>query len=179
MLFYIKDNHEHILVFDIEFDNFKLVQFAGVLLKRLEKNVYIKEKQLNIYVRTEVSYMFSSYTGISQKFLDESGTDILSVKAVIEEELLQNVDKKSLLLCSHGITNDLIVLNRNGIDIRGEKDAELYCTFTKSKKIFKKERGFGLESMAMEACYYQIDAHNALDDALATLSLLSYLKWME
>lgn len=179
MLYYLKDEHDYILVFDIEFDNFLLVQFAGVLLKKIEKNVYIKYKQLNIYNRCQVSYMFSSYTGISQNFLNENGSPLDSIRDLIENDLLKDIDKTKLLLVSHGITNDLIVLIKNGIDIRGGKDADLFCTFTKSKKIFKKERGYGLETMAMEALYYQIDAHNALDDAMATLSLLSYLKWME
>lgn len=170
MIVYLKNEfHEHILVFDIEFDCMKLVQFAGLLLRKAKDELYIVERSVNVYVRTKVSYPFTAYTGISQAFLDDNGSPIEGVVQIVEDEFLAGIDKSKLLVVSHGLKNDRLVLMENCINLLYDHDKirtiDGYCTFTNAKKILGRQDNLRLEDVANESIFYQADTHNAFNDA--------------
>ena len=51
MIIYLKDvKQKYVLVFDIEFDQKSLVQFVGVLLEKVGKNLFAISRSVNQYV---------------------------------------------------------------------------------------------------------------------------------
>ena len=170
------ETHEYILFMDIEFDQLNLVQFCGVLLRRLDSSNYVIYRSLNAYVQCKVSKYFMRYTGIENDFLERYGVTISDVRSQIQDELLAGVDGNKLLVVSHGVNGDLHILEENGIDI---KHSATFCTFEKAKKILKRKDTLTLEDLCFECGVYPVQEHNAYIDTWLTLACFDYLKNME
>jgi hypothetical protein len=168
-------NKEYLLFLDIEFNNLSLVQYAGLLFKRIDDETYQLQRSCNLYITTQVCYAFADYTSITNNFLRENGIPIESAVDIIENEFLEGVEPKQLMIISHGVKNDCIVLERAGLNI----DCDKYCTFTNARRILKRTDQLSLEALATESGYYLHHAHNAFNDAWAEVSVYTFLRKVE
>lgn len=175
------ENHPYILFLDIEFNNESLVQFSGLLFKNIDTETYQLMRSLNTYVSTKVCYPFMDYTSITNNFLDELGIPLADVISLIEDDFLLDIPYSDLLVVSHGLRNDRLMLMKNGINLltHDDKPIDGYCTFTNARRILGRESHLTLGDMAEEAGYYIHSAHNAFMDTWAEVSVYTYLKKLE
>lgn len=165
-------NKDYLLFLDIEFNNLDLVQYAGLLFCKIDDETYQLMRSCNIYITTQVCYAFADYTSITTRFLEENGMPLESAVDVILYDFLKDIPEEDLLLISHGLKNDRIVLEQAGLDL----SCEGYCTFTNARRILKRQDHLSLEALANEAGYYLHHAHNAFNDVWAEVSVYTYLQ---
>ena len=177
------EKHPWLLFLDIEFDQTQLVQFSGALFKRIDEDTYQLASTITQYVTASVSVYFQDYTRITQDFLATNGVPLDSLKDLIFGEVLKDINMDDLMIISHGLKNDRLVLKENGINFNYYTDAEGktkpidgYCTFNNAKRILEREKKLKLEDIAEEAGYYLSCAHNAYNDMWATVSVFTFLK---
>ncbi len=172
--------NSHVLFFDAEYSEGFLIQFSGILLKKIEENIFQISKSLNTYVKmpetVKVNNFIKNFTGITDSYLETFGLSLEESKTIVEE--LINIDEKDLLVVSHGLTNDRRVLldneinlyeDCNGNEIRG------ICTYNMAKRILKREKRLKLEDIANESGLFITNDHNAFTDAWATIAIFSFL----
>lgn len=177
MIIYLhNENHPYVLAMDIEFDQKQLVQFSGLLFKRIGEGVYQLAGSCTQYVNHKPSYPFMRYTHITKKFLSENGITLDNLILVVMEDFLGGINLEDVLLVSHGLNNDKKILLENGIDLT---KCDGYCTFQNAKRILERAKQLKLEDLVAEAGYYLDGAHNAYHDAWGTVSVLTYLKKIE
>ena len=116
------ENHEYLVFIDIEFNNRELVQFAGLLFKRIEDETYQLMRSCNQYVTTRVCYPFMEYTSITNSFLEANGVSLKDVQTIVFDDFLADIDLKDVMVISHGLKNDRLVLLQNGINLSYRDD---------------------------------------------------------
>lgn len=169
------EDHPYLLFVDIEFNNMDLVQYSGLLFRKIDLETYQLMRSCNIYITRQVCYAFADYTSITNNFLKENGVPLESARDLIENEFLADIDHKDLMIISHGLKNDLIVLQKAGF----ATDYDGYCTFTNARRILKRNTELTLADIANEAGYYLHAAHNAFNDAWAEVSVYTFLRKVE
>lgn len=181
------ENHQYLLFIDLEFFNNKdeisahLVQFAGLLFKWIDDETYQLMRSCNEYVTDKVCYPFAEYTSITNNFLVENGVPLNDMIMSIQEDFLKDIPLDELLIISHGLKNDRLVMLDNGLNlsmIEG-KPIDGFCTFENSRKILHRNERLTLSDIAEEAGYYLHHAHNAYNDVWAEVSVFTYLKKRE
>lgn len=177
------EKHEYLLFIDVEFSDRKLVQFSGLLFKWIDDETYQLMRSCNQYVCTKVCYPFVEYTSITSNFLQENGTPLADVISFIKEDFLNNIPLKELEIISHGLRNDRLVLQENGLNLSTLEDGitpiDGYCTFNNAKRILRRKTNLTLTDIAKEAGYYIHNAHNAYNDTWAEVCVYTYLKKLE
>ena len=181
------ENHPYLLFIDIEFDNTHLIQFAGLLFKRIDTDgSYQLQTSINQYVSAKVGYPFMEYTGINNSFLDENGIPLSSLRTLIFDDVLGDISMKDIMIISHGLRNDRLVLNRNGINLSqyaDEKGAwrpiDGYCTFNNAKRILNRNDHVSATDLANQFGYYLHNAHNAYNDVWSEVVIFTTLKKIE
>lgn len=176
------ENHPYLLFLDIEFNNDVLVQFSGLLFKRIDVDTYQLKNSYNSYVATSVCYPFMDYTAITNNFLAENGIPLRDLIAQIDEDFLHDIDRSQLLVISHGLRNDRLMLLKNGINLTTDAmnhPIDGYCTFTNARRILNRDKNLTLGAIAEDAGYYIHSAHNAFMDVWAEVSIYTYLKKIE
>ncbi len=180
------EKHPYLLFFDLEFNDKELIQFAGLLFTRIDNETYQLKSSYNAYVSASVCYSFTEYTNITNNFLAENGVPLDDVTEYIFNEFLKDVPLQELELISHGLKNDRIILQENGINLSTitAEDGKItpidgYCTFKNARKILNRNKNLSLEAICNEGGYYLPNAHNAYGDAWATVSAYTYLKKIE
>lgn len=168
-------DEEYLLFLDIEFNNLDLVQYAGLLFQRIEDETYQLMRSVNIYITSQVCYAFANYTAITNNFLQENGMPLNDAIDLIENNFLKDIPYNDLLMISHGLKNDRIVLNQAGLNT----NMKGYCTFVNARRILSRQDNLSLEAIANEAGYFLHHAHNAYNDAWAEVSVFTYLKKIE
>ena len=113
---------KNILVFDAEYNEGDLIQFSGIMFLQVEEDIFQISKSINIYVQLEPNHFINKFirdfTGISDNFLNENGLTLEEAQKTIQEFIGCNGD---LLFVSHGLTNDRITMENNGIDFYNNK----------------------------------------------------------
>lgn len=181
------ENHPYLLFIDIEFDNTHLIQFAGLLFKRIDTDgSYQLQTSINQYVSTKVGYPFMEYTGINNSFLDENGVPLSSLRTLIFDDVLGDISMKDIMIISHGLRNDRLVLNRNGINLSQYADekgvlrpVDGYCTFNNAKRILNRNDHVSATDLANQFGYYLHNAHNAYNDVWSEVVIFTTLKKIE
>lgn len=180
------EKHPWLLFLDIEFDQLQLVQFSGALFKRIDEDTYQLASTITQYITASVSIYFQDYTKITQDFLATNGIPLESLRDLLFGEVLKDIDMGDLMVISHGLKNDRLVLKENDINFNYYVDAENktkpidgYCTFNNAKRILNREKKLKLEDLAEEAGYYLSCAHNAYNDMWATVSVFTFLKKLD
>lgn len=180
------EKHPWLLFLDIEFDQLQLVQFSGALFKRIDEDTYQLASTITQYITASVSIYFQDYTKITQDFLATNGIPLESLRDLLFGEVLKDIDMGDLMIISHGLKNDRLVLKENDINFNYYVDAEDktkpidgYCTFNNAKRILNREKKLKLEDLAEEAGYYLSCAHNAYNDMWATVSVFTFLKKLD
>ena len=179
----IKDTHQFILVFDTEYDGDNLVQFAGIMLKKVDAEHYELYRTGNVFVKQKLSKYFTKYTKLTQDYIDINGVSLEKAKEEILDKFLCNINTNSILVTSHGVKNDLRVLYENGISLSHDDwyyyDLDSYCTHNHSQKALGRNSRLGLDDVAREGNFINAVPHNAFVDAWATLIAFCYLKEKE
>ena len=175
MFNFYNESHEYILFLDTEFDQQELVQFSGLLFRRVSDNNYAIYRSLNLYIQGPVTAAFTRYTGLSTQFLEHNGVTLEDARWQIMDCLLKDVGK-NILLVSHGLHSDLTVLSNNGIVI---PHAAEFCTFEKAKTILGRQTRLSLDDIAIETSIYPVMEHNAYIDTWVTVGVYNYLKDIE
>lgn len=181
------ENHPYLLFIDIEFDNTHLIQFAGLLFKRIDTDgTYQLQTSINQYVSAKVGYPFMEYTGINNSFLDENGIPLSSLRTLIFDDVLGEIPMKDIMVISHGLRNDRLVLSRNGINLSQYADEngawkpiDGYCTFNNAKRILNRNDHVGAADLANQFGYYLHNAHNAYNDVWSEVVIFTALKKIE
>lgn len=152
-----------IVVFDIEYNQNSLAQFASLILHKTEPNIFSLKESINIYIKQShlLNSFFTNYTNITNAFLRDNGQD-LSVARTLVEKIILNTPKENTLLVSHGIKNDLELLYNNGIQLN--RIPNNYCTYEKAKTLLNRETHLTLKDVAAESGYYMFNEHNAYAD---------------
>ena len=117
----------HVLIFDAEYNEGNLIQFSGILFRKIEEDIFQIERSLTTYVKLEegqVNRFIRDFTGITDSFLNAFGVSLAEAKEQIEK--LIDIEDDELLVVSHGITNDRRILLDNGIDLYVDKNEKRY-----------------------------------------------------
>ncbi len=183
------ENHLYLLFIDLEFFNNKtkdetnnhLVQFAGLLFKWIDTDTYQLMRSCNEYVTEKVCYPFAEYTSITTNFLTENGVPLKDLILSVEEDFLKDINKEDILVISHGLKNDRLVLVENGLNLNftNNKPIDGYCTFENARKILKRKEQLTLTDLCNECGYYIHHAHNAYNDVWGEVAVYTYLKKIE
>lgn len=177
----IKNNH--VLVFDAEYNEGNLIQFSGILFRKIEKDIFQIEKSLNTYVQLEegeINRFIRDFTGITDIFLKSFGVKLEEARQMIDELIATEDD--DLLVVSHGIYNDRQTLLNNGIDLyinKNNKEIQGICTYNAAKRLLKRDKKLTLLDVAAEAGVFLSNTHNAFDDTWATISVFCLLTKLE
>lgn len=173
----------HVLIFDAEYNEGNLIQFSGILFRKIEEDIFQIERSLTTYVKLEegqVNRFIRDFTGITDSFLNAFGVSLAEAKEQIEK--LIDIEDDELLVVSHGITNDRRILLDNGIDLyidKNEKDIQGVCTYNAAKRLLKRERKLTLTDVAAESGIFLSNGHNAFEDAWATVSVFCLMCKLE
>ena len=177
------ENHNYLLFIDVEFNDRELVQFSGLLFKWVDDETYQLMRSCNQYVCTKVCYPFVEYTNISSHFLAENGTPLKDVVDFIQNDFLQGIPLNELEVISHGLRNDRMILQENGLNLSTQPSTgypiDGYCTFNNARRLLKRQSSLTLSDVAREAGYYIHNAHNAYNDTWAEVAVFTYLKKLE
>lgn len=183
------ENHPYLLFIDLEFFNNKikdetnnhLVQFAGLLFKWIDTDTYQLMRSCNEYVTEKVCYPFAEYTSITTNFLTENGVPLKDLILSVEEDFLKDINKEEILVISHGLKNDRLVLIENGLNLNftNNKPIDGYCTFENARRILKRKEQLTLTDLCNECGYYIHHAHNAYNDVWGEVAVYTYLKKIE
>lgn len=183
------EHHSYLLFIDLEFfsnksqnkTNNHLVQFTGLLFQWIDDETYQLMRSCNEYVTDRVCYPFVEYTSITNSFLVENGVPLPDMVASIIEDFLRDIPLQEVLVISHGLKNDRMVMLENGLNLSNINGQPIdgYCTFENARKILKRQNNLTLQDIALECGYYLHQAHNAYNDAWAEVAVFTYLKKIE
>ena len=182
------EKHSHLIMIDLEFNNRDLVQFAGLLFKRIDDDgSYQLMRSCNQYITTRVCFPFMEYTSITNGFLEANGITLSDMQTIIFDDFLADVDLSDALIISHGLKNDRLILTANGINLSNTTDPvrgktvpiDGYCTFNNGRRILGRENHLTAVDIANECGYYLHHAHNAFNDVWAEVAIFTYLKKIE
>lgn len=111
----------------------------------------------------------------------ENGVTLEDARTFLTDDLLGDIELDDLLLISHGLKNDRLILLDNGIGLcRSDgRVVDGYCTFNAAKRILERQNRLKLEDLATECGYYLHHAHNAFSDVWAEVAVYTYLKKVE
>lgn len=163
-------NKPYVCIFDIEHDNGRLLQFAGILFKRVGSGLYQVCSNTNFYVKqNNISPFIKDFLNIDEEFMEEYGID---PSEVVEHFKMFTNHADDILFVSHGINQDAHVLKENGIDIMGEEHC---CTYNLAKRVLQRSSHLTVEDISNECGCTVTHKHNAYSDAVATICIFSYL----
>lgn len=182
MIVLFKDiNHDRVLVFDAEYNEGSLIQFSGLMLRKIDsKNCLFQvEKSLTVYTLLEnnevVNPFIEQFTGITQEILNKYGVTLEETQRLINN--LLNVEG-SLAVASHGVSNDRQILFNNGIDLYTKPNGDTIeglCTYQMARRILKRDKNLSLGDVATDAGLYLAEQHNSYHDAMVGVGILSFL----
>lgn len=180
MIVFFKDlDLDNLAIIDAEYNEGEIIQFAGLMFKRIGDSLYQVSKSENIYIKLpynkQVNSFIRRFTGITNQFLREEGQDLEDAIEEINEFFYV---EGSLGIVAHDMSNDVDFLHDNGIYIEDIAD-ELICTYKLSQKIYKQGQKLNLKALALEAGFKHDNTHNAIDDVWATTAVFSLLKKLE
>ena len=94
------------------------------------------------------------------------------------------MDLKNVMVISHGLKNDRLVLLQNGINLSFRDNIKRhpidgYCTFNNAKNILERDNRLTAKDLAIECGYYIHQAHNAFNDVWAEVAIFTFLKKVE
>lgn len=168
--------NSHVLIFDAEYNEGFIIQFAALLFRRIDKDIFQIKKSINFYVKLpeekKINYFIRDFTGITDWYLNIFGETIEDARKMIEDFI--QIEEDDLLVVSHGLYNDRQTLLNNDIDFYlDSKDREIngICTYNAAKRLFNRDKKLRLEDIATEAGIFLSNNHNAFDDAWATVSV--------
>ena len=179
MLLYLpNETHKHVIFFDTEFEDQKLVQVAMILYESVRVNevdAYLLKGSINLYIKREVNNFFVAYTNITNHFLEENGIEEEEVKNKLNS-FLCGLNNNTTLFVAHGIKQDMTLLLDFGINI---DKVDRYCTYNNSKALLKRDSKLKLDEICNESGYFLDSCHDAYSDAKNVVHAFSFLRLIE
>ena len=167
----------YVLILDVEHDQEKLIQVAGLLFKNVGESLYQIAKNFNFYIKqNQLSKWIQAYVEITPDILRTQGIELEEFKTIFKEEIVNDIDVDDMVVISHGIHQDDLVLYHNGIDI---SCYEHECTYHMSKWVLERSNNIRLGDVAAEFGYVTLHEHNAYADAWATVAIYSALSKLQ
>ena len=162
----------YIVVMDVEHDQGKLLQYAGVLFQRVGDSLYQISKSINFYIKRDAVSNFTAYfTHITEKFLQQYG---ITEEEAVEQfnQFLEDIPHEDIIFVSHGIHQDSMVMQESGLNI---EDSPHLCTHRLARTVLCRDKKLKLSDILAEAGLCTVLEHNAYTDALETAWVLSFL----
>ena len=162
----------YIVVMDVEHDQGKLLQYAGVLFQKIGDSLYQIARSVNFYIKRDTVSNFTAYfTHITEKFLQQYG---ISEEEAIQQfnEFLKDIPHEDVIFVSHGIHQDSLVMKESGLNI---DDCPHLCTHKLARIVLNRDKKLKLSDVLSEAGLCSVLEHNAYTDALETAWALSFL----
>lgn len=177
MIYYMRGMEKpYIMAIDVEYDKDKIIQLGSILLKNIGGCLYQPCRSLNVYIaQTNICQFIQDYTNITKEFMKEYG-DSLEEAQSKWSAYIDGLKTEDVLVVSHGINQDSIIMRSNGFDI---DCFEHWCTYNHAKWVFKRQNNVGLADILQESGLIPVGEHNAYGDAFSTLSVLSFLLKLE
>jgi DNA polymerase III epsilon subunit-like protein len=176
--------NSHVLIFDAEYNEGYLIQFSGLMFRKIEEDIFQIEKSTNFYVKLEnekkINYFIKDFTGITDSYLESFGETLEDARKMIYD--LIDIEEDDLVVVSHGLYNDRQTLLNNDIDLyRDSKEREIVglCTYSAAKRLLGRDKKLRLEDVAADAGIFLGNNHNAFDDAWATVSVFCLMRKLE
>ena len=177
-------SNSHVLIFDAEYNEGHIIQFAGLLFRRIEEDIFQIEKSTNFYVKLpegkNINYFISDFTGITDSYLNAFGENLDDARQMIYD--LIEIEEDDLVVVSHGLYNDRQTLLNNDIDLyldsQGREIVGL-CTYDAAKRLLGRDKKLRLEDVAADAGIFLSNNHSAFDDAWATVSVFCLMSKLE
>lgn len=177
IVYFAGQSKPYVLVLDVEHDQEKLIQVAGLLFVSVGEHLYQLSKNFNIYIKqANVSKWVQNYLDITPAILLERGIELDEFKEIFYNQIVNDIDTDDLVVVSHGIHQDDLVLFHNGINI-GCYEQE--CTYNMSKWVLERQNNIKLGDVAKEFGYVVLHEHNAYADAWATVAVYSALSKLQ
>lgn len=163
----------YLLSLDVEHEGGKIIQLSGIMLVQIAPNIYQICRNLNVYIKIDqhISQFIQGYTGITNTFLEQYGVSLEEAQEQWDL-FVGGINPDDILLFSHGIFQDLELLNENGFDLA---DYELWDTYNMSRFLLQRDNHLSLQELVEEGGYMPIQQHNAYSDAFSNVMLYSYL----
>ena len=77
------------MVFDAEYNEGDLIQFSGIMFRKIDTDLFQLEKSLTTYVKLEegrkINSFIEGFTGITQNFLNDFGVSLEKAIEQIED----------------------------------------------------------------------------------------------
>jgi DNA polymerase III epsilon subunit-like protein len=163
-------SNSHVLIFDAEYNEGYLIQFSGLLFRKIEQDIFQIEKSTNFYVRLPegrvVNNFIKDFTGITDSYLSAFGESLKEAQKRIHS--LIDIEEDDLMVVSHGLYNDRQTLLNNEIDLyfdAEEREINGFCTYSAAKRLLGRDKKLRLEDVAADAGIFLGNNHNAFDDA--------------
>lgn len=177
-------SNSHVLIFDAEYNEGHIIQFAGLLFRRIEEDIFQIEKSTNFYVKLpegkSVNYFISDFTGITDSYLNAFGETLEDARQMIYD--LIKIKEDDLVVVSHGLHNDRQTLLNNDIDLYFDSEGREIiglCTYSAAKRLLNKDKKLRLEDIAADSGLFLSNNHSAFDDAWATVSVFCLMSKLE
>lgn len=178
MLLYIpNEKHKNLVFFDTEFNDRKLIQISMIIYENfLVENVpvYLLKGSINLYIKNEINYFFTNYTGITRDFLDNNAISEEDAADKINRFLIDHNCKETLFI-AHGVKQDMELLESMGVYL---DEVERYCTYTAAKRLLGRDKNLRLIDVCNDSGYFA-EQHDAYSDAKNVVHAFSYLKLVE
>lgn len=163
---------KNIMVVDVEFDEMKILQAAGMIFTRKKGDLYELVETFDFYIlRDKIGKYARRHSRINLGILKEKGIEEASFVKELNS-ILTKYDLEDSVFVSHGTRNDRKILRNLNIEL----PAHSYCTYRNAMKILGRDSCLKLKDIAAEAGLNQGDFHDALFDVVATVIVLSFLE---
>jgi DNA polymerase III alpha subunit (gram-positive type) len=163
----------YIVAMDLEHDQGKIIQYAGIMYKHIGDSLYQVCKSLNMYVKQDdLSNFTVNFTHINNLTLKEKGLDRETAIKEFYNCFIGDIPSTDIMFVSHGIYQDSIVMRENNMSI---DSYEHMCTYCLAKDVLGRQDRLRLSDVMYDAGSFIINPHNAYADAVATADVLSFL----
>lgn len=162
----------YVCVFDLEHDQGRIIQFAGILFKNVGTHLYQICKSINTYIKQPfISDFIAAFSHLDEDFIQEWGVEKTEFLNQMEY-FFTDIQKEDVIFISHGVHQDMLILKENDIDLLG---CEQECTYELAKKVLPRNNHLTVNDIASECGCVNLGNHNAYGDALTTACILSFL----
>lgn len=174
MIIYLSDiDKPYVCAFDLEHDQGRLLQYAGILFKRVGINLYQICRSVNFYIKQEkLSAFIENFSHIDLDFIKTYGITKEEGQKLLND-FLKDIDSEDVLFVSHGVCQDYLTLKENNFYL-GDV-VQTLCTYELAKEVLDRKNNLTVSDIAQECGYMNPCNHNAYGDAFSTVVILSYL----
>ena len=91
LLLFKNTNYDNVIVFDAEYNEGDLIQFSGIMFRKVKNDIFQISKSINLYVdlpyNKTMNRFIEKFTGITDDFLSKNGLELTLAREKINEFL--------------------------------------------------------------------------------------------